>query len=148
MPDPSTSDRAADLGSIPVLAILPDGQMLPAGRTLGAGELAVVLVLEKINGPDPDLRCPGFGFATGLESPDPESSPEWLLRGVAEAEESGFLLPALLLLLWVSLPREPEELELLLAAGRLRRGETGDPRSEKPPPFASGLSNSSAAWSR
>lgn len=64
----------------------------------------------------------------GLESLDPESSPEWLFWPLLASD----LLPGF----WV-LPKDPDELELLLTAGPLRRGETGDPRSGNS--FASGL---------
>ena len=52
---------------------------MPAGSTFVTGELAVLLLFPapvKTNGPDPDRLWVGFRLAMGLESLDPESSPE------------------------------------------------------------------------
>lgn len=98
--------------------IFPDGQMLPAGSTVAAGELAPP---EKMSGPEPERRCLGRGWEVGLPSLEPESSPEWLRTGAAGG---GGGRPE----------SEPEELEEELAAWR--SGEMGEPRKS----FLSGLS--------
>lgn len=96
--------------------------MLPVGRTVaGLGDVAVLAEAEAeaevvyTRGPDPDRRCLGLG----LESA--ESSPEWQLRLPPASDLRGGGG-------WC-LPREPEEEELELAAGRVWSGEMGDPRS-------------------
>lgn len=126
--------------------------MFPAGSTLVSGEVAELLPPlpplppplppEKINGPEPDRRCPGLQFLcpndpapsvpAGWLSADPESSPEWLLP-------SDFLATAFVPVLPLT---DPEELELLLVlvmaleTARVRSGDTGEPKSKS---FASGL---------
>lgn len=107
---------------MPVFSSFPVGQMFPVGSTFPAGEVAE-LEPEPVR-PVPELVCPVLNGRDGDGDGDgelsTESSPEWLLLTVVVvAEPERGPLP-------VRPESEPDELELVLAAGPVRKGETGE----------------------